>query len=81
MNKQNPLTHLAEWCKKYGDDNGIKLFPTTAPLEIVVDELLERLSDMRKYNENLLNIYHGMNERMTNLEQVIAKESVKKVKK
>lgn len=39
-NKQNTYTNLAAWCEKYHKDSGIKIHPSSVPIELVLEDVL-----------------------------------------
>lgn len=80
MNKLNELDNLAAWCKQYGEDNGIKLFPTTAPLEIVVDEILARLKIIEQ-KSHVPAVTPGDASKLTIEQEELTKEKIKVDKK
>ena len=71
MNKENSTPNLGAWCAQYQDKTGLKIHPSSVPVELVLEDVLSSSESLRKYCANLLAIYNDANERLTALEQRI----------
>ncbi len=39
-NKENTYSNLAAWCEKYHKDSGIKIHPSSVPVDLVLEDLM-----------------------------------------
>lgn len=76
--------NLTEWCVEYSKKTSIKIYPQSAPLQLVIEDMLgelklldARIAAMRDYNENILAIYDSLNERLTAIEEALTPNTLK----
>lgn len=76
--------NVQKWCDVNFKNSGIKMYPQSAPLMPMVDDLLGQIESMRNYLNNAVSIYHSLNERVTALEEqnmLVVKKTKREVKK
>lgn len=52
-NKENIYSNLSVWCEKYHKDSGIKIHPSSVPVDLVLEDILGYIAHFRS-NVNML---------------------------
>jgi hypothetical protein len=52
-NKENTYSNLAAWCEKHHKDTGIKVHPSSVPVDLVLEDLMGFVAHLRS-NINML---------------------------
>lgn len=73
----NNFENLKKWCDLHYEKTNIRLQPQNIPSEILIDEILGRLDSLKNYHDNLVSIYHSINERVTAIEEKLTNQSQK----
>ncbi len=55
MNKQNKFEHLTVWCEAYHEKSGLKVHPSSVPVDVVLDELLGQVMAMTRHINMITN--------------------------
>ena len=63
------LKHVTKWCEEFSEAHGVKIFPQSAPILNMIENIMERLIRLRQYHDNLVFIYNSLNERVTQIEK------------
>lgn len=71
MNKENRFPFLEAWCEKYYETVGLKVHSSNVPVDVVLDELMGGLESLRKYYNNLVEVYNSANHRISELESLV----------
>ena len=54
-NKENSYSNLAAWCEKYHKDSGIKIHPSSIPVELVLEDVMGYIAHLRSNMDMLMN--------------------------
>lgn len=54
-NKENTYSNLAAWCEKYHKDSGIKVHPSSVPVDLVLEDLMGIVAHLRSNINMLIN--------------------------
>jgi len=73
--------NIQEWCNDYSKKTGVKIYPQSAPLQLLIEDLLGQFVRMQDYMKNLTNLYDHLNERIDYLESRFIEEKPKKREK
>ena len=49
----NDYKNLKEWCDEYSKKTGVKIFPQTAPLQLVMEDLVGNVRSLNEKVESL----------------------------
>lgn len=52
-NKENTYSNLKAWCDKYHKDSGLKVHPSSVPVDLVLEDILGYIAHLRS-NVNML---------------------------
>jgi len=77
----NDYKHLTAWCDEYSKKTGLKIYPQSAPLQLVLEDVVGHMVSLRKYHDNLVSIYNSLNQRVTAIEEKLANQKPKINKK
>jgi len=67
-NKQNTYSNLSAWCEKYHKDSGIKIHPSSVPVELVLEDLLGYIATLIAHDKGMATAFDALNERVKTLE-------------
>lgn len=85
-NRENTYSNLAAWCEKYHEESGIKVHPSSVPVDLVLEDIMGIVAHLRS-NINMLigsvdNAFNVIDEIKYKIEQVEkAVEAVKETRK
>lgn len=54
-NKQNTYSNLSAWCEKYHKDSGLKVHPSSVPVDLVLEDILGYIAHLRSNVSMLMN--------------------------
>lgn len=70
-NKQNTYSNLSSWCEKYHQDSGIKIHPSSVPMDVVLDDLLGQSMETIGHTTMITKTLELIAERFETLEEML----------
>ncbi len=67
-NKQNSYPNLSSWCDKYKEESGIKVHPSSVPVDLVLEDLIGYVGILVKQNHDLVGAFDKVVARLITLE-------------
>lgn len=71
LNKENKYPNLTKWCEYYHKESGLKVHPSSVPVDVVLDELLGHVMALHRRMEMVVTTLEGMTMRFEEVEQKI----------
>ena len=81
MNKENKYSNLEKWCERYHEDNGIKIHPSSVPVELVLEDVLGYIAILISNDNRTANAFDAFNGRLKDLELLIHELTAELTKK
>lgn len=81
MNKENKYSNLAKWCERYHEDNGIKIHPSSVPVELVLEDVLGYIAILMSHDNSTATAFDALNGRLKELELLIHELTAELTKK
>ncbi len=75
MNKMNTYPHLTAWCEKYYERCNLKVHPSSVPVDVVLDEVMGDLFQMKHLYENVIGLLNHAVHRIDMLETQLMQQS------
>lgn len=72
--------NIGDWCKEYSKKVGVKVYPQSAPIQLLVEDMLGQINKLREICDATFEILHNITTRIDRLEkfQGAKKEAKKK---
>jgi aromatic ring-cleaving dioxygenase len=70
-NKENIYSNLAAWCDKYHKDSGIKIHPSSVPVELVLEDVMGYVALLMAHDRTTVTLMESLTKRITDLEILI----------
>ena len=70
-NKENTYSNLAAWCEKYHKDSGIKIHPSSVPVELVLEDVMGYVALLMAHDRTTVTLMDSLTKRITDLETLI----------
>ncbi len=67
-NKENTYSNLAAWCEKYHKDSGIKIHPSSVPVELVLEDIMGYVALLMSHDKGMATAFDALNKRIAELE-------------
>jgi hypothetical protein len=79
-NKENTYSNLAAWCEKYHKDSGIKIHPSSVPVDLVLEDIMGIVAHLRS-NINMLigsldNAFNRLDEQQSVIETIKTRHDI-----
>lgn len=71
LNKENKFPNLTHWCEYYHKESGLKVHPSSVPVDVVLDELLGHVMALHRRMEMVVVTLEGITLRFEEIEQKI----------
>lgn len=71
LNKENKFTNLGAWCDQYREKSGIKIHPSSVPVELVLEDVLGYIAILMSHDNSMAKAFDALNERVKELEKQI----------
>lgn len=59
-NKENTFSNLRAWCDKYHKESGLKVHPSSVPVDLVLEDLMGYIALLMAHDKTHTNITDGM---------------------
>lgn len=69
MNKENKFEHLTLWCEDYYEKSGLKVHPSSVPLDVVLDELMGKFNQFATWVMDLAKSFNVHSQQLLQLQQ------------
>lgn len=69
MNKENKYSNLASWCEKYHKESGLKVHPSSVPVDLVLEDILGYVSHLRSNVLRLINVSDALQKKFDQIEE------------
>ncbi len=66
-NKENTYSNLAAWCEKYHKDSGIKIHPSSVPVDLVLEDLMGYIAHL---NAGRVQLIGALDHAVARLDQI-----------
>lgn len=70
-NKENSYSNLAAWCERYHKDSGIKIHPSSVPVELVLEDLMGYVALLMAHDRTTVTLLDSLTKRVDDLEKSI----------
>jgi hypothetical protein len=70
-NRENTYTNLGAWCEKYREDTGIKVHPSSVPVDLVLEDLIGYIAILMAHDKGTATAFDALNERVKELEKQV----------
>lgn len=71
MIKENQFTNLGAWCDQYKEQNGIKIHPSSVPVELVLEDVLGYIAILMSHDKGMASAFDALNQRVKDLEILV----------
>jgi len=77
----NELKHVTEWCEAYSEKTKLKIYPQSAPLLAIIDDLLLHAKMQESVINKLCEQFHLLEYKFNQLDERLSKPAPKVDKK
>lgn len=77
MNNRNPnientYSNLAKWCEQYHKDSGIKVHPSSVPVDLVLEDLMGHIALLLSHDKQMITWIDFTNSRLASIDSKLA---------
>lgn len=72
MNKVEKYPNLEQWCKDYHEKSGLKVHPSSVPVDVVLDELMGNFINLAHNQDKVGRILEFLTNNVLTLEQKLS---------
>jgi oligoribonuclease (3'-5' exoribonuclease) len=70
-NKENTFSNLRAWCEKYHKESGLKVHPSSVPVDLVLEDLMGYIATLIAHDNSMTTAFDALNERVKHLQAEI----------
>lgn len=71
LNKENKFPNLTHWCEYYHKESGLKVHPSSVPVDVVLDELLGHVMALHRRLEMVVATLEGITMRFEEIDKQV----------
>lgn len=66
-NRENTYSNLAAWCERYHKDSGIKIHPSSVPVDLVLEDLMGYVATLLAHDKTTVTIMDQLSQRVAQI--------------
>lgn len=70
-NKENTYSNLAAWCEKYHKESGIKIHPSSVPVELVLEDLMGYIALLMSHDKTTVTLMESLSQTVNMLQTIV----------